>query len=116
LGHVWTALWKNSLALLQHWSGAVALRRLEPPKQHQNDDDDQNRADEPDATVTVTVAVAAEAAAEAAEQEDDEDDYKNKPQRHGFISVCCLNEIYSFSMEIEPWLKPINSRQRQHPL
>jgi len=69
-------------------SDAVGLLGLDPPYQHQNDNDDQNRADETNASMTVTVSVAAEAPAESAKQEDDKDNYKNKSQRHGFISIC----------------------------
>ena len=66
----------------------VAFLRLDAPEQHQDDNDDQNRADQTNAPMTVTVSVAAEAPAESAEQEDDKDNYKNKSQRHGFISIC----------------------------
>jgi hypothetical protein len=67
---------------------AVAFRGLDPAEQHQNDNDDQNRADETNASMTETVSIATEAAAETAEQKDDQNNYKNKSQRHGFISIC----------------------------
>jgi len=65
-----------------------AVRGLDPPEQHQNENDDQNRADETNAAMTVTVSIAAEAPAESAQQEDDKDNYKNKSQRHDFVSIC----------------------------
>jgi hypothetical protein len=78
------------------------VRGLDPPEQHQNENDDQNRADETNAAMTVTVSIAAEAPAESAQQEDDKDNYKNKSQRHDFISICGTWKLSLSGLYYEP--------------